>query len=390
MSTGGEGVMPKVGSYVAEYFGYQVYPDVAGGAEALDAQRNGCCPFLSMATGDARTCVKREASRGVCTVSSVVDDVRDDWLVCPNRAIDPLFMGQAARRLFGYSETATLHFIAAPTLSDPETREIVKRAVAKAEHVLVYFQEKLGGELGISKTLVSPEFSFDWTLVEVLGVTPELALGRFGILELQTMDFHGSYRHAVSLVSSELKSNPDGFHEYLRTKEGRSNLSEKMETPNLSNVFKRTFYQMVYKFQLAGHSNCAGGGFAVPRSVWTSWSRHLANPPLLKQEDGTFVLSRGDDNKAQLEGNSWIFVFELDKSNYSHDNGTPSAIRPWRVIKTDAETLIQMALRDSPAQALADGSPIYSVTERARQKIRRHWPAVVPRNRRRSQGPTLF
>lgn len=148
---------------------------------------------------------------------------------------------------------------------------------------------------------------------------------------------------------------------------------------------------MVYKFQLAGHSNCAGGGFAVPRSVWTSWSRHLANPRLLEQEDGTFVLSQGDDDDAPLEGNSWIFVFELDKSNHSQDNGTPNTIKPWRVIKTDSETLIQMALRDSPTQALADGSPIFSVTERARQKIRRLWPDVVPRGRRRKQqGPTLF
>ncbi|MFE0405179.1 hypothetical protein ACFW19_25230 [Streptomyces nigra] len=300
-------------------------------------------------------------------------------------------MRQAARRLFGYSESAALHFIAAPTLSDSETRAVVRDAVERGEYVLIYFQEKLGGELGISKTSVSPEFSFDWTLVEVLGVDPELSLGRFGILELQTMDFHGSYKHAVNLIRAELSSNPDEFHHFLSTTEGRSSLSEKMETPNLSNVFKRTFYQMVYKFQLAGHSNCAGGGFAVPRSVWTSWARHLANPRLLEQADGTFVLSHGEDNDALPEGNSWIFVFELDKSNYSRDNGTPNAIKPWRVIKTDAETLIQMALRDSPAQALADGSPIFSVTERARQKIRRLWPDVFPGRRRRTQeGQTLF
>ncbi|MEU2327236.1 hypothetical protein ABZ581_09125 [Streptomyces althioticus] len=390
MSTGDEAAIPEVGSYVAEYFGYQVYPDVAGGPEALEAQQSGCCPFLSMAKSEARPCVKGETSRGVCTVSSVVDEVRDDWLVCPNRALDPVFMGQAARRLFGYAEDAALHFIAAPTLSDPATREIVRDAVAKAEHVLVYFQEKLGGELGISKTPASPEFSFDWTLVEVLEVTPLLSLGRFGILELQTMDFHGSYRHAVGLMRSELQRNPNGFHDYLQTGEGRSSLSEGMETPNLSNVFKRTFYQMVYKFQLAGHSDCAGSGFAVPRSVWTSWARHLANPSLVEQRDGTFILGRGDGDEASLEGNSWIFVFELDKSNYSRNSGTPNVIRPWRVIKTDAETLIQMALRESPARALADGSPIFSVTERARQKIRRHWPAVVPKSRAGSQDSTLF
>ncbi|MFJ8073116.1 hypothetical protein ACIQ7Q_03990 [Streptomyces sp. NPDC096176] len=319
----------------------------------------------------------------------MVDAARYDWLVCPNRALDPQFMGQAARRLFGYPEEATLHFIPAPTLADPNTRLVIRNALDKAEHVLVFFQEKLGGELGISKTLVSPEFSFDWTLIELIDVDPELSLGRFGILELQTMDFHGSYKHAVQLVSSALTNEPSTFHEYLRSAAGKAALSKKMEGPNLSNVFKRTFYQMVYKFQLAGHSECAGGGFAIPRSVWMSWARHLASPRLLEQQDGSFVLVREGDHAPLLQGNSWIFVFELDKSNHSGSDGTIDSIKLWKVIRTDAETLISLALRDSPELALADGGPISSVTSKARQKIGKLWPDVVPA-RGREQGPTLF
>ncbi|MGW5173346.1 hypothetical protein ACWERY_03145 [Streptomyces sp. NPDC004082] len=390
MSTSHSQQQPEMGNYVAEFFGYQVYPKVAGGQKALSAQDAGRCPFLSSATAEDRACVKAETSRGVCTVSTVVDAERYDWLVCPNRALDPRFMGQAARRLFGYPEEAALHFIAAPTLGDSNTRNTIRDALQNNEHVLVYFQEKLGGELGISKTSVSPEFSFDWTLIEVLAVAPELSLGRFGILELQTMDFHGSYKHAVEMLSSALEDDPAGFHDYLRSEQGRAALSKKMESPNLSNVFKRTFYQMVYKFQLAGHSDCAGGGFAIPRSVWMSWARHLADPNLVEQQDGTFVLTREEEGTRVLKGNSWIFVFELDKSRHSGTDGMVDTVKPWKVIRTDAETLIGLALRDSPLLALADGSPISSVTNRARQKIRRLWPDVVPAARKRVQGPTLF
>ena len=52
-------------------------------------------------------------------------------------------------------------------------------------------------------------------------------------------------------------------------------LSEKIEGPNIANVFKRTFYQMVLKFKLAGHETCAGTTLALPRAVWDSWQRHL-------------------------------------------------------------------------------------------------------------------
>ncbi|MFD7367532.1 hypothetical protein ACFV4I_14850 [Nocardiopsis alba] len=376
----------ETGNYIAEYFGYRVYPKVADGVSALEAQKHQQCPFLGLATGKKEACTKRESSRGVCTVSTVVDKIRHDWLVCPNRALDPGFMGQAARRLFGYNEDVKMSFIAAPALSDKRTQENVKETLDAGEIVLVYFQQKLGGELSVSKTSFSPEFSFDWTLVELLKVSPEISLGKFGILELQTMDFHGSYKHATIPLREKIEVEPESFHGTLQGFEGKNILSRKIEGPNLSNVFKRTFYQMAYKFQLAGHENFSGGGFAVPYSVWTSWSRHLAEPRMKKMDDGTYVLvpERGSKNY-QPTGNSWIFVFTLDDSIDSRAEINNGGIRMWRAIRTDAETLTKLALKESPARVLVDGNTIPQVAVKAKRKIESFWPEA-----KNIQNSTLF
>ncbi|MFD3683902.1 hypothetical protein ACFWTE_03625 [Nocardiopsis sp. NPDC058631] len=380
----------ETGNYIAEYYGYRVYPKVASGHSALSAQEQKHCPFLSLATGEQKTCTKREEARGVCTVSTVVDTERHDWLVCPSRALDPNFMEQAARRLFRYPEEATLHFIAAPKLSSPGIREQISQAIKSGDNVLVYFQEKLGGEIGISKTPFSPEFSFDWTLVELTSIEPELSLGRFGILELQTMDFHGSYKHAVELLEEEIKTNASEFHKKLQGAAGKEILSKKIEGPNLSNVFKRTFYQMAYKFQLAGHDQWVGGGFAVPYSVWNSWARHLANPRLHQNLDGTYFLadSNSEGPPPPPKGNSWIFVFTLEKSGDKEEEITKGGIKLWRTIKTDAEILTRLALQESPKRALGGDGSISSVTKNARKRIGRFWPES--RRKNKYNNPGLF
>ena len=54
--------------------------------------------------------------------------------------------------------------------------------------------------------------SFDVTLVEVLRTTAGgFCLGRYGIMEVQTMDFHGSYKGAVSALTNALDLHEDGF-----------------------------------------------------------------------------------------------------------------------------------------------------------------------------------
>ena len=69
--------------------------------------------------------------------------------------------------------------------------------------MFVYFQDKLGGEIGLSRTAASPELSFDITVVELLPAVrmtagtagaheSAVSVGKYGVIELQTTDTHGS------------------------------------------------------------------------------------------------------------------------------------------------------------------------------------------------------
>ena len=83
---------------------------------------------------------------------------------------------------------------------------------------VVYLQNRLGGEISVRPTARSPELSFDMTLVELVPTNSRsVGIGRFGILEIQTMDFHGSYRHAVQNLRDSLRLHgPDFAHVLLR------------------------------------------------------------------------------------------------------------------------------------------------------------------------------
>ncbi|MCP9621729.1 hypothetical protein FOH10_30205 [Nocardia otitidiscaviarum] len=368
-------VEPEGANFIAEFFGHRVYPEVVSTEAARNDQATGTCPFLTAAKLVETSCVKAETSRGVCVVNTAVDNERYDWLVCPNRALDPLFMSAASRKLFGYGPTEPLQFIAAPTLADQAVRDGIREWLDRGVHVVAYFQEKLGGELSISKTDSSPEFSFDWTLAEVESIYPVPKIKRYGVLEIQTMDFHGSYKHAVGAIDIALVEGID-FHGWLPTPAGRAALSKKMEGPNLSNVFKRTFYQMAYKFALSGHQRCAGTGFAIPQSVWKSWLRHLANPTLIDNGDGTFSLG---DTRNDSE-NAWIFVFELDPDT----DASPRPLAPHLEIRVNVDTLIDLALRESPRAALGPSGPVATFTDKVEARMLRFWPKT---RRRRSTTP---
>src|ERR1039457_5835955 len=94
------------GNHVAEWFGHRVFPVVAATEQSLRDQQQGCCPFLSDITGIKHECVKRAQSRGVCTISSTSNGSRQDWLVCPFRALDLDILDNAARRLFYQNDQA--------------------------------------------------------------------------------------------------------------------------------------------------------------------------------------------------------------------------------------------------------------------------------------------
>lgn len=166
---------------------------------------------------------------------------------------------------------ADVEVVPVTKLRDPGAHARFLAAVGAGKPSVVYFQTQLGGEIPLAATPKSPE------LVEVL---PDgaggLRVGRYGILEIQTMDYHGSYRAAVTNLRNALGLHGADFHAALQARPDWA--GERIEGPNISNVFKRTFYQMLFKFQIGAHPTSAGSVFAIPKPVWDSCSDTSPNP----------------------------------------------------------------------------------------------------------------
>ncbi|WP_448640745.1 hypothetical protein [Geodermatophilus sp. URMC 63] len=123
-----------------------------------------------------------------------------------------------------------------------------------------------------------------------------MRLGRYGVIEVQTADTHGSYRHAVEAMVSARDLYRGDFPDQIAAHPdwpGRS-----VEGPNISNVFKRTFYQVMVKFQLTRRDSSAGCVLAILRPVWDSWQPFLGTPELVERDDGTFRLVAAGDRPA--------------------------------------------------------------------------------------------
>jgi hypothetical protein len=359
------------GNYVSEWFGHRVYPQVVSTAEALADQRSERCPFLSQATGEARRCIKSEASKGICTINSASNRLRQDWLVCPYRGLDPGLIGTAVRRLFQLPATAAPRMLPAANLSKLEERQDAARRLGAGELIFIYFDARLGGELSIPPTSRSPEFSFDMTVVELVAKEGVPHVGRFGILEIQTMDFHGSYRAAVRNLRDGLRLHAD--KEFGAALQDHQHwLAEGVEGPNIANVFKRTFYQMMFKFQLGQHEHCAGCVLALPQAVWDSWQRHLGAPELTAEKDGTWSLR--PPGKAAPDGfPAWIFVFDTD----AQSSATPSPIKLAKIIGTDAPSVSYWALEVAPEAALGNISSEAGLLAAMARRLMPIWPELA-------------
>jgi len=228
-----------------------------------------------------------------------------------------------------------------------ETQAQVLDELRNGRRVFIYFDEKLGGELSIPATTRSPEFSFDVTIVEVdlKGDLPNV--GRFGVLEIQTMDFHGSYGHTVRNLKDTLRMFPANFASTLN--ENQHLLSDRMEGPNIANVFKRTFYQIMFKFQLGKSERSAGCALALPQSVWDSWKRHLADPRLEPRKDGTYDLFKPGQRRPSHVP-AWVYIFELNTDTKQ----APDPIEVKAIIATDAPSFSYYALEAAPDAALGN------------------------------------
>jgi hypothetical protein len=356
--------------HIAEWFGHRVFPDVAASEQAADDQRSQRCPFLSHTLQTSRTCVKAAASRGVCTVSAASNGPRQDWLVCPYRALDDDLLADMIRRLYAIHADAPVLVRPVTVLEDAAIRSEVLRAAQPGDprRLFVYFQDKLGGEIGLRKTERSPELSFDITVAELTASTT-VRVGRYAVIELQTTDTHGSYAHAVTAMRNALDLHEGNFHQMLA-----SNLDwagRKVEGPNISNVFKRTFYQVAFKFQVTRRDTAAGCVLALPQPVWDSWQPFLGSPELHKHPDGTWRLL--DDHSADPA--NWIYVFDLD--DQPEPGGQPSAIRTRLVIGTDAATLSRAALEVAPSAAVEHDGTEDAVVTAITRRLREYLPDLT-------------
>ena len=302
-----------------------------------------------------------------------------DWLVCPYRALDPDLMREVVRRLYAAGTGRRVLVVPAPTLGLDAVRSDVVRQARDGALVVVYLQNKLGGEISIGATDRSPEVSFDITFVELSPAgSGNVGIGRFGVLEVQTMDFHGSYRRAVKNLQDALRLHEEDFADVLQ--KNQRWLSDRIEGPNIANVFKRTFYQMMLKFQLGMHPRSVGAAFAVPQAVWDSWQPHLGRPDLVPQEDGTHVLvhDAGDGG-----ARTWIYVFDLD----ANAGTNPSPVVVKYTIATDAAAIAQCALQEVPRHAFSEAGAGATLVEAIHRRLSAWWPELaLPPARRVESG----
>lgn len=96
MATGARG-----GNFVSEWYGQRIYPQVRLDVAAVSGSNAGQCPFLGDVLRARSACVKNVNSSGVCTISSVSNGPRQDWLVCPYRVISSDIVRKGCQKIFG-------------------------------------------------------------------------------------------------------------------------------------------------------------------------------------------------------------------------------------------------------------------------------------------------
>lgn len=353
------------GNFVSEWFGQRIYPKVRLEVSAVSGKKANQCPFLTSIQKTPTECVKNENSRGVCTISSSSNGTRQDWLVCPYRVIDSEIVKRACTQIFGL--THDVFPLPVSVLSFEGELEKFKASVKSAGAGYLFFQDKLGGEISVLATDRSPEMAFDVTLFEVTHSKGAFNVSRYGILELQTMDFHGSYKHAVANLRDALRLHGKEFPEALQSKPEWAGKS--VEGPNIANVFKRTFYQIMLKFKLSGQGCAAGTVLALPRSVWDSWQPFLGAPELEDEGPGMKRFKVGVEQEEQAL-NAYICVFDLD----ANQNCSISPVTIDTFIRVSPERLAHHAFTQVPDNMLHAIKSNDAILFRIKSRLLEWWP----------------
>ncbi len=316
--------------------------------------------------------MKRQNSAGVCSISSNSNGSRQDWLVCPYRVINSDIVRDGCRRIFALDHDVVP--VPVTLLKKPGELDRFKAQVLANGTGYLFFQDKLGGEISVIGTSRSPELAFDVTLVEVRPKAEGgFEVSRFGILEIQTMDFHGTYKHAVSNLRDGLRLHPENFVKILR--ENGNWLSDHVEGPNIANVFKRTFYQVMLKFKLSGEGSVAAGTIlALPKSVWDSWQPFLGAPELELESPRVMRFKAPKSAAAEAPLNAFICVFDLDAS----DTAPISPLRIEHFVRVSPARLAHYAFSEVPENILQAIQSSGSLLARIKARLGVHWPEMDP------------
>lgn len=218
--------MVSTGNYVAEWFGHRVWPQVDTSDEAVRNQSACLCPFLSRATASKTACVKTargmDDPTGVCVISSDSNGDRQDWLACPVRTLDSEFtlLVAAIRTTYCIAQKERVVVLPVTVLHLPDKRAEIQRALAKEVRVFAFAGNKVGGEVDIPETEVSPGGKVDVSVIEITGLDANAdepdRFGKHMFYEIQTADFHGSPLHAVRRLRGLCPTRPSsGYHDEL-------------------------------------------------------------------------------------------------------------------------------------------------------------------------------
>ena len=190
--------------------------------------------------------------------------------------------------------------------------------------------------------------------------------GRCPFLSAVTREERDCVKNASSSGVCTINNHENRFAEVLQ--ENDRWLAERIEGPNIANVFKRTFYQMMLKFQLGVHPRSVGTALAVPQAVWDSWQPHLGRPLLVSGNDGTHALRHPAVSGAGVR--AWILVFDIDANSVLHPN--PVAVT--RTIATDAVSIARYALEDVPRHAFSAAGEGDTLVAAIHRRLSAWWP----------------
>lgn len=334
---------------ISEWYGHRVSPVVTGGKIAQTDQTNCVCPFLTgaLARGENQSCIKPANSQGVCTVGSDSNGVLQDWVVCPYRTISSPLFGHLTGRLFANDPKAKLTLLPASAVTKESVRHSVFRKLKAGEPVYLFFLDKLGGEIDLPGSDRSPKFKLDATVIELHpGNASSPRLGRYAVIEIQTMDFHGSYRSATANLRDALRLHKSSFATQLTRHPEWA--AKDIEGPNIANVFKRTIYQILFKLRLGRQPDCAGCVLALPQAVWDSWQPHLGAPKFTQLKDGTWRLGANVEPPPDAKSPGWLCVFDID----SRSKVTPNPIVVRAEFQLDVASLSHLAFEKAPEEAM--------------------------------------